>query len=35
MAKAYPSEDLARRVFLLAISAITLQIAGIVFVLLI
>ncbi len=35
MAKAYPPEDLARRVFLLALSAITLQIAAIVFLLLI
>ena len=31
MAKAYPPEDLARRVFLLVISGITLQIAAIVF----
>ena len=35
MAKAYPPEDLARRVFLLVISGITLQIAVIVFLLLI
>ena len=35
MAKAYPPEDLARRVFLLVISGITLQIAAIVFLLLI
>jgi hypothetical protein len=35
MAKAYPPEDLVRRVFLLLISGITLQIAAIVFLLLI
>ena len=35
MVKAYPPEDLARRVFLLLISGITLQIAAIVFLLLI